>query len=87
MSEKTQIHKNPKVQDAAARCLAKTCKKDPAKFGFCNEHYEHFKFGLIRKDGHPALDYEKKMDQFAAYQHRLQAAASAHTPAKKAKSA
>ena len=51
-------------------CVAITCKSPSKRFNFCDEHYEQFKFGLIKKDGDPAQDYEKKFEQYQAYQEK-----------------
>ncbi len=56
-------------------CHAVGCKHKSARFNFCDEHYEHFKFGLIKKTGEPVLDYEKKFEHFRAYQERRAASA------------
>lgn len=45
-------------------CKFRGCKHTPSKFSFCQEHFEHFKFGLINKGGEFVPDYEKKLDQF-----------------------
>ena len=45
-------------------CNASGCKAKASRFSFCSEHYEQFKFGLITKKGEPALDYEKKFEQY-----------------------
>jgi hypothetical protein len=43
------------------------CKHQPSRFSFCEEHYDHFKFGLIKKDGQLVPDYEKKLGHYLAY--------------------
>lgn len=48
-------------------CLCDSCKVKVARFGFCGEHYEQFKFGLIKKTGEPVSDYEKKFEHYQAY--------------------
>lgn len=48
-------------------CLSWGCKKESTRFSFCNEHYDHFKFGLIKKTGEPVSDYEKKFEHYQAY--------------------
>ena len=48
-------------------CKCEGCKKPEAKFTFCNEHYEWFKFGLIAKSGKKVLDFEKKWGHFQAF--------------------
>lgn len=52
----------------AAQCTCEGCKKKPERAGFCEEHFAWFKFGLITKDGHRAMDFDKK------YQHYLKSA-------------
>src|SRR5690242_10719850 len=47
-------------------CNAVGCKAQATRFNFCNEHYDHFKFGLIKKSGEPVSDYEKKIEHFLA---------------------
>lgn len=49
-------------------CNSEGCKAHATRFNFCDEHYEHFKFGLIKKTGEPVSDYEKKLGHFAAHQ-------------------
>ncbi len=48
-------------------CVASGCKSNATRFNFCEEHYDHFKFGLIKKTGEPVSDYEKKIEHYAAY--------------------
>src|SRR5680860_209652 len=45
-------------------CLSWGCKVQAARFNFCEEHYDHFKFGLVKKTGEPVPDYEKKIEHF-----------------------
>ena len=45
----------------------KACKHEISKFGFCKNHFEEFKFGLINKHGDEVLDHEKKLDQFKTW--------------------
>lgn len=47
-------------------CHAWGCKKSTSRFNFCDEHYDHFKFGLIKKTGEPVSDYEKKFGHYVA---------------------
>lgn len=51
-------------------CAATSCKAKEKRFSFCDEHYEQFKFGLIKKDGKPVSDYEKKFDHYQAYKQK-----------------
>ena len=51
-------------------CLSWGCKTEATRFGFCGEHYDHFKFGLIKKTGEPVPDYEKKIEHYMAFRDR-----------------
>jgi hypothetical protein len=51
-------------------CQSQGCKGKDVRFSFCEEHFKQFKFGLIKKNGEPVSDYEKK---FEHYQHWLKA--------------
>ena len=61
-------HSGPSLSSAptvnAHQCRAKNCKSSPSKFGFCKEHFDQFKFGLITKNGEFCSDHDKKSDQF-----------------------
>ncbi len=48
-------------------CHSWGCKTKANRFNFCDEHYEHFKFGLIKKTGEPVSDYERKFEHFVAH--------------------
>ena len=48
-------------------CHAWGCKAQAEKFNFCEEHYDHFKFGLIKKTGEPVPDHEKKFGHYQAW--------------------
>jgi len=48
-------------------CFSWGCKTEATRFNFCNEHYDHFKFGLIKKTGEPVSDYEKKIEHYMAH--------------------
>ena len=69
--------KKPEVQAAQGTgktiCGAEGCKASDHRFGFCSEHYEQFKFGLIKKDGKPVSDYEKKFGHYEAFKRRVSA--------------
>jgi len=65
--------KEVKVKEAAVGgglCTAKACKHSDARFGFCAEHYEQFKFGLIKKTGEMVPDYDKKFEQYQTHKTR-----------------
>lgn len=53
-----------KPEASAVQCKVGGCKHNPSKFGFCTQHFDQFKFGLINKHGEHCLDYEKKLDQY-----------------------
>ena len=48
-------------------CHSWGCKHKSSRFNFCDEHYDHFKFGLIKKTGEPVSDYEKKFEHYQKY--------------------
>ena len=52
------------------KCVAGSCKAKPERFGFCSEHYDHFKFGLVTKSGAQVPDYDKKIDHYIRLQER-----------------
>jgi len=58
---------------AALHCGAHQCKSKPSKFNFCSEHYEQFKFGLIKKDGEKVSDYDRKFEHFLSYRDKRSA--------------
>ena len=47
-------------------CFSWGCKAQASRFTFCDEHFDHFKFGLIKKTGEPVSDYEKKIEHYQA---------------------
>ena len=53
------------------RCTSEECKKSEWKFGFCEDHYDQFKFGLVKKDGKKVSDYEKKLGHYQAYKAKV----------------
>ena len=55
------------TMESVAHCKCVGCKKTEARFTFCDEHYEWFKFGLISKTGQKVPDFDKKFDHFQAY--------------------
>jgi hypothetical protein len=60
--------KEAKVESAVTeKCVGVGCKASAHKFNFCNEHYDHFKFGLIKKTGEQVSDYEKKLGHYQAH--------------------
>jgi hypothetical protein len=59
----------------AEKCVCGGCKASASRFSFCAEHYDHFKFGLIKKTGERVSDYEKKLGHFEAFKRSAQKAA------------
>jgi hypothetical protein len=57
----------------AGNCHAVGCKSPDKRFNFCEEHYEQFKFGLIKKTGEPVSDWDKKSEHYQAYKARKSA--------------
>lgn len=60
------------VAIGSSSCNAEGCKTKHTRAGFCDEHYMHFKEGLITMDGYKAKDYDKK---YHAWMRRAQKAA------------
>ncbi len=58
---------------APGGCHSWGCKAHEKRFSFCEEHFEQFKFGLIKKTGEPVSDYEKKFEHYQAFQARQRA--------------
>jgi hypothetical protein len=56
------------------QCHHLECNKKATQLDFCEEHYDHFKFGLIKKNGEYVSDYEKKLEQYLSHQKRKKAA-------------
>ncbi len=46
------------------RCNAEGCKSKSKRAGFCNEHFDWFKAGLINKEGKQVVDFDKKYQHF-----------------------
>ena len=60
-----------KAKEAGSgHCVAQNCKGNEERFSFCKEHFEQFKFGLIKKNGFPVPDFEKKFEHYSAFQKR-----------------
>jgi hypothetical protein len=58
---------------ATGGCIAKGCRHHEDRFGFCTEHYDQFKFGLIKRTGEAVPDYEKKFEHYQAFRARQRA--------------
>jgi len=64
-------HKEGKVLSfAVGACHSGGCKHPANRMEFCSEHYEQFKFGLIKRTGEPVPDYEKKLEHYTAFKAR-----------------
>jgi hypothetical protein len=63
----------PVEETKVERCCGEECKKPEWKFGFCEGHYEEFKFGLVKKDGKRVSDYDKKLEHYLKYQKKIAA--------------
>jgi hypothetical protein len=48
------------------KCCGEGCKKKSERAGFCAEHFDWFKAGLITKSGAKALDFDKKYYHYVA---------------------
>lgn len=59
--------KGAKHNVAPGGCAAVGCKSGEKRFSFCEEHYEQFKFGLIKKTGELVSDHEKKYEHYVAF--------------------
>lgn len=69
--EAPQTHPGAPVGAAAPeKCGVNGCKSKVASFGFCSEHFEQYKFGLINKKGQNVPDYEKKFEHYVAYRQK-----------------
>jgi len=70
-----QHHKKATVQGSSksaptyvdGKCHGAGCKANSSRMDFCDEHYDQFKFGLIKKTGQLVSDWEKKSEHYAAY--------------------
>jgi hypothetical protein len=71
VDKKSAQHHATKAKKAqepiAGACVCQGCKDPSSRFSFCDEHYDHFKFGLIKKSGEPVPDYDKKYEHYRAY--------------------
>lgn len=63
----------PEAAVVVEKCIAHGCKDKEARFSFCTEHFDQYKFGLINKKGEPVSDYEKKLEHYQAYKLRVAA--------------
>lgn len=65
--DKKQAGPEAPQASVSTHCKSQGCKKPEAKFTFCGEHYEWFKFGLINKAGAKVRDFDKKWDAYVAH--------------------
>lgn len=73
MADKKAPGKDNVVSLQAERCVAEGCKHKSQRAGFCSEHYQWFKEGLLTIEGYHAKDFDKK---HALYMARLNEAPS-----------
>lgn len=57
---------NNVVALGSSACTAEGCKKKHDRAGFCAEHFDWFKAGLITKEGAKAMDFDKKFYHYSA---------------------
>jgi len=55
---------NNVIQLGPTKCCGEGCSKKIERAGFCAEHFEWFKAGLVTKEGSKAADFEKKHYHF-----------------------
>ncbi len=68
--QKQQIQNNV-IQLSDHRCKAENCKSKSSRAGFCEEHYQWFKEGLITTEGYNAKDFDKKYALFVARKQKV----------------
>lgn len=59
--------KGKHLEPVAGGCHSQGCKVSANRFNFCDDHYDHFKFGLIKKTGEKVSDFEKKFEHYCAW--------------------
>lgn len=55
-------------------CKFSKCRSTVVKYGFCADHFDQFKFGLLNKNGQLVPDFEKKLDHYARQKGKLKSA-------------
>ena len=55
----------------ANSCKYSKCRGTISKYGFCADHFDQFKFGLLTKHGQHVSDYEKKIDHYMKQKGKL----------------
>jgi hypothetical protein len=66
MSQKLK-HQSAKPADNVVvleRCKAEGCKDKAEQMGFCKEHHDWFKWGMLTKEGKKPIDFDKKYQAF-----------------------
>ncbi len=69
--------KKEKAAPVEGMCGCTGCKGKESRFGFCESHFDEYKFGLITKRGERVSDYDKKIDHYRAYQEKKRAGKAA----------
>lgn len=74
MGTEKKGQKGPEQQKEGKQdCIGPQCKSKEKRFGFCDEHYDQFKFGLINKAGQHVPDYEKKFEHWLNFKQKRSA--------------
>lgn len=55
---------NAKPAGDGNNCKYEKCRGNVVKYGFCNDHFDQFKFGLLTKHGGHVPDFDKKIDHY-----------------------
>ncbi len=55
-----QKSKKDNVSTLPGMCICDGCKEKSQKAGFCMEHFDWFKEGLVTKEGRRPTDFSKK---------------------------
>lgn len=77
MAEKKNLEKQVPtnvVPLGSSECKAEGCKKKQSRAGFCEEHFEWFKMGLITKEGLKASDFDKKFHHYESQKNKKKSA-------------
>lgn len=64
--KKQNLVPNNVVSLADNKCHAEGCKSKSKRAGFCEQHFDWFKAGLITKEGKAVIDFDKKYQHYLA---------------------
>lgn len=48
-------------------CVETHCKAKQERLYFCDEHFNQFKFGVIKRNGTYPIDHEKKQREYTRF--------------------